>query len=374
MVAAAFLSGCLGCGTSSPESPPPTPSTPTRPAPIPSVPEPPGGASPAAEVPVEPVPSAAPSEEEAVEPEADDHGFARDEEGLFLQRRELLSMDRIGEGPLAESSAEAALAGFLDPTEDNYGYGDEASLDVGRATYVLVRAPGGLPEYAATATEHLVGAVRSALWLVHVVSETTEDGVSYRRRQAVRLSDLVLPNDLANDATCEVPSEIRARDLDGDGETELTVIAALAPLFVGRSSDTCAATAFLVGADLQVQARFVREYQLTHFDAGGEYEIADDTTWVVRDVNGDGHADLHVVEHFTLRDDFEGDWGGDDVGTIPGHHAHRDERRDTNCPWDAATDTWICAAVDGHMLGQRLLLSPAALVAAPNGAVDAPPW
>ena len=44
----------------------------------------------------------------------------------------------------------------------------------------------------------------------------------------------------------------------------------------------------------------------------------------------------------TYQDDFEGDWGGDDVGTIPGSHTRERDHASAICPWDAATDRWGC--------------------------------
>jgi len=227
---------------------------------------------------------------------------------------------------------------------------------------VLFRAPGGLPEYAAAARDARArhsSVERSAIWLARLDRQGSAEAPRLRRVAAVRLHDLAIGTE-DTDAQCTVQSELRARDLDGDGETELTAIVAAAAV-PDDGGESCGALAFLVGDDLAVQARFTREYRYEHSGADGDTTLVDETTWQVRDLDGDGHADLHVTERWRYRDDFSGDWDGE--GTFPGEHSRASDRREVDCPWDATTDTWRCPDVSGVQLGATLLRPPAAVLA-----------
>ncbi len=287
----------------------------------------------------------------------------------FVFRRELLGRERIGQGPRAETAFEAAIAGLVDP-DDAEGFLDEAivSLVVGRSTYVVVRAQSGRPEFAELRTlEDLCPAdQRAALWVARVrETNSPDEHERYERVEAARLMELVV-GVLGETAACDAPAEIRARDLDGDREIELTIVVPYAPLGPDAFSDACGVMAFLVGADLNVQAQFLRHFALARMDAGGDYQETEDTTWRIRDIDGDGHADLHVNEVYQMRDEFEGDYAGPDSdGADTNFEArHRTDRRrlEVDCLWEQATDVWNCPPIDGRRLGQSRLWSPQQLV------------
>lgn len=378
---AAALVSLLGCGDPAPPAIAPEPAVP--PLVIPPVEPAPTEAPPVVEVPVEPTPPVA----ELIAPEPPLDVIPSDEAGAFEDvededdgppplQPELRAAVRLGESAWVDDPETAASAGLIDPSgEDDASavFSVEATIEHQRRTYVLFRAPGGLPEYATMAARGGPAELRFALWLARLERHTDADGLDeVRRVAAVRLHDLALASADAGYASCTVASELRARDLDGDGEVELTVVAAAGAEPDGE--EHCGAVAFLVGGDdLNVQARFTREHRAEHTGADGDRLLTDDTTWVVRDVNADGHDDLHVVERFTYRDDFEGDYVGGGR-TDPGWHTHTSGRREVDCPYDISADAWTCPAASGVTLGSRLFAPPSDLASGLATAFDGPPW
>lgn len=276
--------------------------------------------------------------------------------------------ERLGVGPWEVDAEMAAIAGWID-IEAAEPYQVLATIDHQRRTFLLLAAPGGRPEYAGLGR----GEERFALWLIRVGHRVVDGEEEMRREAGVRLYDRFVASDSYSDASCDVPSSLRARDLDGDGEVELTVLAAGAD--EPYEYAYCGVVAFLVGGDdLAVQARFSRQHYVEITGAGGDWTMHDDTTWIVRDVNGDGHADLHVVQRWSARDFFMGDWVGD--GTMPGEHRRGSDRREIDCLYDLPSDSWRCPTVEGYVLGSRLFFTPAD-VADPRGAERVfrdPPW
>jgi hypothetical protein len=343
-----------------PPSAPAPPMPPPTPVPAvdeePAVDELPADDVPAVEMPVAPEANAWP--DEALDPS----------EPLPVDAA-LRARDALGEGPWLEADAEsAALAGWID-VDRGEPYQVLATVDHRRRTFLLLAAPGGRPEYGALAENE----ERFALWLVRV-GRRTDDGIEVLRREVgVRLYDRLALYESFSDANCDVTSELRARDLDGDEEVELTAIAAGAD--VPFSYDVCGAVAFLVGGDdMNVQARFTRQFHRESTGVSGDTTLHDDATWIVRDVNADGHADLHVVQRWSFRDD----WGGDEIDgdVFDAVHRRGSDRREVDCIYDAAGDVWACPPVGGYLLGSRLFFAPADVTEprAAEARFGDPPW
>lgn len=281
----------------------------------------------------------------------------------------LCAADRIGNGPWMFEATEAATAGILDPARRTYQE-ELASVEHQRRIYSLVATPECRPPRGPLAREEQ----RLALWLVRLERRLSEDGdEEIRRTGGVRLYEQLVMNEAHSDVGCEVATELRARDLDADGEVELTVIVDGAD--VPYVYDVCGVLAFLVGGDdLNVQARFTRRFRQETTGVSGDTTVHDDATWIVRDVNADGHADLHVTQRWTMRDD----WGGDEIDgdVFDAVHRRGNDRREVDCIYDAAADVWACPDVNGYRLGSRLFFT-ATDVADPRAARDrfeGPPW
>jgi hypothetical protein len=173
--------------------------------------------------------------------------------------------------------------------------------------------------------------------------------LQHRRVALVRLHEAVWPSSALGGRegfACGVTTELRARDVDGDGETEVTVVAAFIPV---TGEEACGALAYLVGvSDWNVQATFSREYSVERFSAGVEEYERRDARWRFEDADSDGHADLRVIE--TWRHDY--DAMGDDVGggeIVEASHSEGQDRRETLCPYDVAHDTWRCPVEVGRI-------------------------
>jgi len=174
-------------------------------------------------------------------------------------------------------------------------------------------------------------------------SATTPNApLQHRRVAIVRLHEAVWPSVPLGGREgfeCGVTSELRARDVDGDGEVEVTVIAAFAPV---AGEAVCGALAHLVGvSDWNVQVALSREYAVERFSAGVEEYERRDARWRLEDADSDGHADLRVIESWRHYYDAM----GDDVGggeTVEASHGEGQDRRETLCPYDPTLDAWRC--------------------------------
>jgi hypothetical protein len=202
-------------------------------------------------------------------------------------------------------------------------------------------------------------------------------GERYRREAGALLYDFAVggyEND-CDDAPLEMSSELRARDLDADGEVEVTVIAAVAAIPLrGRHYNPrqeCGVVAFLIGAnDLEIQARVSRRHHIAQLDAGGYLFSLSNTTWRLEDLNGDGHADLRITEAYRYTFDFQGDYiGGGE--TAPAEHERRANRRSVDCIYDAASDRWPCPLTTPP-IGQTLFRDRNVLVTEPRSPI--PEW
>ncbi|MDQ3033568.1 MAG: hypothetical protein M3Y87_14205 [Myxococcota bacterium] len=247
---------------------------------------------------------------------------------------------RVGPGPWTDDLAIALGAGFIE-----LGTGAEVEvlreLEHRRARYVLAAAPPrGAP------VEHERALELRSIWLAQLESRVDpEEGVDVHRRvAAILLYDQALPSEPLDPAagvittpfTCAAETDLRARDLDGDGETELTAIVAfLRPTEEawggGGTPDECGAVAFLVGADdWNVQAAFTRDYAVQAFAAAIEVGERRETTWQLRDIDGDGRSDLRIIERWRYSNYFMGDYVGGGE-TEPETRETASDRRQLDC-------------------------------------------
>ena len=255
---------------------------------------------------------------------------------------------RVGAGGFCVEEGCAAAWGLVEEAAEDGSEGShdarvEATVEDGRHLWVLFRIPGRGPDYDRIRAAG--GGARWTLWLARLESATDPgEGEGFRRSGAVRLYEFAQAADeLRRDCEPGVSSELRACDLDGDREVEVTVIAAVAAAGMLRSGEECGAVAFLVGGDdFGIQARFTREYRWALDDAGGDSELARFTTWRL-DEPADGAAPaLRVTEVLRVDDRFSGDWGGEQVGTVPGRSHRENTRRQVRCPYAPDADAWLC--------------------------------
>lgn len=234
--------------------------------------------------------------------------------------------------------------------------------------------PGTTPDYAIDDVREPPR--RAALYLALVRNPRDEDGL-FVREMLAKLYDYATEEEgfECSDTDYAGESELRIRDIDGDGEVEAQVVAAvgavLARTRAGTVGQECGRVAFLVGADMRVQAQFTREYHSAKVDAGGETFLSMETRWRLEDQNDDRHADLRVIESYTYQDDFDGDYAGEDYGTVPGEHHRGSGRRSVDCPYDVAADVWACPATPS--VGRQFFRSRAELDLPSRGVVE-PGW
>jgi len=358
------------------DSPSTTTATPTEPASTettaPSTPEP------------APTTSADALEPPVIEPLVQAE-IALDEDGVPTPSAALRGATRIGGGPWVETIEDALGAGWIDWQRSD-GVEVLVTFEHRRRVFVLVAAPS--PVRVRPRTERPV-----SLWLAEVERRVDPDAVNqgtdeapseatpseatpseatpsaapneatpseatataapaplqHRRVAIVRLHEAVWPSVPLGGREgfeCGVASELRARDVDGDGETEVTVVAAYAPT---TGEGVCGALAYLVGTDdWNVQSTYSREYAVERFSAGVEEYERRDARWRFEDADSDGHADLRVIE--TWRHYY--DAMGDDVGggeIVEASHAEGQDRRETLCPYDVAHDAWRCPVEVGRI-------------------------
>ena len=140
-------------------------------------------------------------------------------------------------------------------------------------------------------------------------------------------------------------TEVRVRDVDGDGELEITVMAPVErPQAYSMASAEGRVGYVLAWDDLHVQFRTSREYSSELGDAGPN-TLTVTTTWRATDIDGDGHADLRVREAREHIDD-DTPWLG--LGT------RNAGTRTVECLWRAGTDTWVCP----EALGMEIFEGP----------------
>jgi hypothetical protein len=174
----------------------------------------------------------------------------------------------------------------------------------------------------------------------------------FRRTGALRLYDGAAPSEPPLDLesfSCSADNDLRVRDVDGDGEAEATVIAAYyQPTHErwggGGTPLECGAVAFIVGLDdWNLQASFTREYAVTATAASIEVGESRVTTWQLRDLDGDGHTDLQVVERWRFLDNFMGDYVGGGETMAPARTRGSDQR-EVACAYVPSLDVFRCDA------------------------------
>lgn len=132
--------------------------------------------------------------------------------------------------------------------------------------------------------------------------------------------------------TPAMPVDLRVRDVDGDGDPEIT---AVFPVDIPQhySGETTSGTVgfLLAWADLHAQFRTTRQLHSEMGDAGPN-TLTVETTWRAIDLNADGRADLRVRERRTRLD-------ADDPESPA---VERTETRTADCLWQNAGDVWSC--------------------------------
>jgi hypothetical protein len=296
-----------------------------------------------------------------------------DEYGEPVFEEALRDAERVGAGPWVDALGPAIGAGFVDLASSD-GMQVLAHVDQGRRSYALAAlvesgpGPDGVELYAIwiATLENRVRPVDEADGDSEADVEPEAPApdappdpalavepepvpLEYRRIGARRIYEHAMRSEpqIGEAADrCSVETELRARDIDGDGEIELTAIVAfVTPTRMqwggGGQPEECGAVAFIAGADLAIQAAFTREYRFVGYAASSETRAGTQATWRVRDVNGDGHADLHVTESWNFHDYFMGDYIGDGE-TMDAQRTRDSDRREVDCPWIEAEDVWRC--------------------------------
>lgn len=256
----------------------------------------------------------------------------------------LRGVSRIGVGPWVTELDLAVGAGWVDfaATDGTIEILRERSHR--RTTFVLATGPSdaeSIPRFEFEPPR--------SLWLAQLETRTRESVTEHRRVAAIRLYDAAITSELTEEYRfrCSVQADLRARDVDGDGEVEVTVIA---PYFQPTRErwggdgvpEECGAVAFIVGVDdWNVQASFTREYAVAAFAASLEVYERRSTTWRLADVNGDGRSDLHVAESFDFFLDASADYIGDGE-FVDAQRESISERRELDGLYVVDQDLWSC--------------------------------
>jgi hypothetical protein len=230
----------------------------------------------------------------------------------------------------------------VDPEGANEAAGEAPSEGTPRTATPNAAAPNAATPNAATPSAATPNAATPS-------AATPNAALQHRRVAIVRLHEAVWPSVPLGGREgfeCAVTSELRARDVDGDGETEVTAIAAFVPV-TGEAE--CGALAHLVGvSDWNVQIALSREYAVERFSAGVEEYERRDARWRLEDADSDGHADLRVIESWRHYYDAMGDdVGGGEI--VEASHGEGQDRRETLCPYDATLDAWRCPVDVGRI-------------------------
>lgn len=352
-----FLLVLASCGEDRPPAAPPPPPV-TAPSAASATPAPAEPADEPADEPAEPeaaqepvveAPPPAPPPPPLVQAEVPSN-----EDELPVLVPELRDATRIGAGPWLAQSELAIGAGWVNFASDQT-VSVVTELEHRRGAIVLATGPSRIASPSPEVT--LV-----SLWLARIEQRTSaSDEPEYRRAGAILLYDGAMESegglgDIPGYDCSVGASELRARDVDRDREIEVTVIATfLQPTRErwggGGTPEECGAVAFIVGLDdWNVQASFTREYAVNALAASIEVGEVRSTTWQLRDLDGDGHADLRVVERWRFRDYFMGDWVGDD--SMPESLEQLSDQRELDCPYDPGSDSWRCdpTAPPGRLL------------------------
>lgn len=127
-------------------------------------------------------------------------------------------------------------------------------------------------------------------------------------------------------------TKLKVYDMDGDARSEILVVFPLeVPSELEPTNHATAALAFVIDkSDFHVQFATTRKY----VDAGGDlsyHEVEFATSFVARDTNADGHADLVLRE---VGKESRSEEGEDNEVT-------RTDQSIT-CPYEFAGDRWVC--------------------------------
>jgi hypothetical protein len=220
-----------------------------------------------------------------------------------------------------------------------------ARSDHGRHAFVLARAPTGHAEpYRSDPAddEPLTTYTWKLLDLLRARDATGGETFSLHASLTL-VEDFAAPEDAESD--CTVPTQLRARDVDRDGELELTaIVAAVIRDYDDEHTEReCVVHAVIAGADdLAVAFRVEREHRSMRSDGWSDSHDHTTRTWRFEDVDQDGHPDIQLVRvtdsalhEFSCSCDF-------DAPPSPEHHERNHGRLAWTCPYSAALDSWVC--------------------------------
>jgi hypothetical protein len=152
----------------------------------------------------------------------------------------------------------------------------------------------------------------------------------------------------------EASLELEVDDMDGDARPEAMAVVPVTDPYEQHffERDIGGDIGIVVDlSDLHRQFATTRAYRADWADVTGTRQTAQ-TVWLAKDVDGDRHPDLKLRQKT-------------DETCDPCFHDDPDEKIEPEgkksasalCPWDAATDTWICPS---PQLGAQLLREPVA--------------
>ena len=237
------------------------------------------------------------------------------------------------------ASAMRAMAVRMDETEAS------SSDEVRAERMSALLSTTGLPE-APIAASAYAGPEHTLEWRVVDLRRSRAVGGAERVTlvgQATIVNGLMSPKVVSSD--CTARTELRLRDVDRDGELEVTAIVAGVATDVedGATERECVVRAAILGAEgLAPQLELERERRTGREDVWTELHDDVVRTWRFTDADGDGHPDVRVTEVATGSTYDAPDDCDPDEPPTPAHRERSRSRTTWLCPWSAERDAWAC--------------------------------